>query len=296
MPPISTGSDRALGVTIRLAPKLRSSRFTRSPISSMTPSMAVAAAVPMATAATVMALRRGERRMDWLTKRRNMRLTGIAEEFRAGNELVAGNHQLAAFHLRGDRDGIASAVHADAGDEDGGGAILADHVGTFLIVALIAANLTGIESGYQRLVGAADDDEAHVDAGFLDGEAVQVAVIDRIHRDADLAVHDGNRNGGGQLGGGFGVDEFGGDAQDEEAGGQAGCGHPGALAPHGPARFTQGGASEAVEHGGAAFAIFHEQHGARQRQDGDKEEDFVADDGTDQSHFLAAAGQHLAFG
>src|ERR1022692_741370 len=86
------------------------------------------------------------------------------------------------------------------------------------------------------------------------------------------------------------------DAQDEEAGGQAGCGHPNALAVHGPARFAQGGALQAVEHGGAALAIVHQQHGARQRQDGHEEKDFVADDGTDQSHFLAAAGQHLAFG
>src|ERR1035437_10847045 len=100
MPPISTGSDCALGVTVRFAPRLRSSRLTRSQISSMTPSMAVATAGPMATAATVMALRRGERRMDWLTKRRNMRLTGIAEEFLAGNELVAGNRQLVAFQDR----------------------------------------------------------------------------------------------------------------------------------------------------------------------------------------------------
>src|SRR5580658_10505631 len=197
IPPISTGSDCALGVTIRFAPRLRSSRFTRSPISSMTPSMAVATAVPMATAATVIALRRGDRRMDWLTKRRNMRLTGIAEDFFARNQLVAGNHELIAFDLRGDRDGIASAVPTDAGNEDSGGAILADHVGAFLIIALIAANLTGIERGGQRSVGALDDDEAH------------------------LAVNQGNRNGGGQLRGGLGVDEFGCDAQDEQAGGQA---------------------------------------------------------------------------
>src|SRR5580700_7878477 len=135
MPPISTGSERALGVTMRLAPRLRNSRFTRSPISSMTPSIAVATAVPMATAATVIALRRGDRRMDWLTKRKNMRLTGVAEDFRAETETTGGDHQLIAFHLRGDGDGIASAVHSDAGNENSGGAILANHVGAFLIVA-----------------------------------------------------------------------------------------------------------------------------------------------------------------
>src|SRR5580700_10133538 len=116
MPPISTGSDSALGVTIRLAPRLRSSRLMRSPISSMTPSMAVATAVPIATAATVITLRRGERRMDWLTKRRNMRLTGIVEDFFAGNQLIAGDHQFIAFHLRSDGDGIASAARADTGN------------------------------------------------------------------------------------------------------------------------------------------------------------------------------------
>src|ERR1035438_1009006 len=281
MPPISTGSDRALGVTIRLAPRLRNSRFTRSPMSSMTPSMAVATAVPMATAATVMVLRRGDRRMDWLTKRRNMRLSGIAEEFRSGNDLVAGDHQLVALYLRGDGNGIASAVHSDARNEDGGCAILANHVRPLLIVALVAANLTGIEGGYQRLVWAADDDETHMDAGLFDGEAVQVAVVHCGYGDADRAVYDGNRDGGGQFGGGFGVDEFGGDAQDEEAGGQAGCDHPGPLAAHGPARLAEGSALEAVERGSAAFAIFHQQHGAGQRQDSHEEEDFIADDGTD---------------
>src|SRR5580658_726944 len=296
MPPISTGSDCALGATIRFAPRLRSSRFTRSPISSITPSMAVATAVPIATAATVMALRRGDRRIDWLTKRRNMRLRGIAEEFLAGNELVAGDHQLIACYLRSDWDGIASAGRADAGNEDGGSAILADHVGTFLIVTLIATNVAGIEGRYQRLVGAPDDDEAHMDAGFVDGEAVQVAVVHHSHRNADLAVDERNRCGGRQLGSGFGIDEFGGDTEDEKARGEAGCGHPKALALHAPTGFAEGGALQAVEHGGAAFAIFHQQHGAGEGQDGHEEEDLVADDWTDQSHFLAAAGKHLAFG
>src|ERR1700691_2328048 len=165
MPPISTGSDRALGVTIRFAPKRGSSPFPGSPISSITPSIAVATAVPIATAATVIALRRGDRRMDWLTKRKNMRLTGIAEDFLAGNELIAGDYQLIAFHLRGDGDRIASAMRTDAGNEDRGCAILADHVGAFLIIALIAANLAGVERGRQRLVGPANHDEAHAQAG-----------------------------------------------------------------------------------------------------------------------------------
>ena len=54
--------------------------------------MAVATAVPMATAATVMALRRGERRMDWLTKRRNMSVALRTEDSDAGGEFVGGDH------------------------------------------------------------------------------------------------------------------------------------------------------------------------------------------------------------
>ena len=80
-------------------------------------------------------------------------------------------------------------MHADAGNKDGGGAVLADHVGAFLIIALIAANLAGIEGRHQRLVGAPDHDEAHVHAGFVNGETVQVAVVHRSHRNAHLAVH-----------------------------------------------------------------------------------------------------------
>src|SRR5579872_4098040 len=108
MPPISTGSARPLGVTIRFAPRLRNSRFTRSPISSITPSMAVATADPMATAATVMALRRGERRIDWLTKRRNMSARRT-EDRGPRQQFGGGNDELVALYARFDRNRIATA-------------------------------------------------------------------------------------------------------------------------------------------------------------------------------------------
>src|ERR1700734_2043998 len=124
MPPISTGSEPAFAVTIRLAPRPRSSWFIRSPISSITPSMAVATADPMATAATVIALRRGARRIDSLTKRRNMLLSGIAKQLHARKNLAGGDHQLAAFDARFERNGIASAARSDARNENGGAAVL----------------------------------------------------------------------------------------------------------------------------------------------------------------------------
>src|SRR5689334_14989252 len=101
--------------------------------------MAVATAAPMATAATVIALRRGDRRIDWLTKRRNMVLGGIPENPGAGHQVVGGNHHAVALHLGSDRYRIASAVRADARNENRRGAVLADDVGALLIVALVAA-------------------------------------------------------------------------------------------------------------------------------------------------------------
>ena len=71
-PPISTGSALDFGTTRRFAPMLRSSPATRSPTSSIAPSMAVATAEPMATAAMVSIFRRGDWRIDWLRKRRNI--------------------------------------------------------------------------------------------------------------------------------------------------------------------------------------------------------------------------------
>src|SRR5690349_22855010 len=184
MPPISTGSERPFGVTMRFAPRLRSSRFTRSPISSITPSMAVATAVPMATAAMVMALRRGERRIDWLTKRRNISRAGRAENPGAPGNLIGSDHELIAFHAGRDGDGIASAHRAQGRDVDGRRAVLANHIRPVLIVALVAADGAGVEGSSQRLVGTADDDHAHRHAARCDGEAVQIAVADRGHGDA----------------------------------------------------------------------------------------------------------------
>src|SRR5689334_7256643 len=157
MPPISTGSARPFGVTIRFAPRLRSSRFTRSPISSITPSIAVATAEPMATAATVMALRRGERRIDWLTKRRNMSARGTKDSG-SGQQLGGGNDELVALHARFDRYRIASARGADRGHINGRRTVLAKYVRAVLVIALVTADRARVESRGQRLVRTADDD------------------------------------------------------------------------------------------------------------------------------------------
>src|SRR5579871_3413951 len=206
MPPISTGSARPFAVTIRLAPRLRNSRFTRSPISSITPSMAVATADPMATAATVITVRRGDRRSDWLTNLRNMLRRRVAEDLLARHQLVRRNHQLIAFHFRLDGNRIAPAVLAYARNEDCRCAVLADHVASLLIIALGPTDLAGIERRYQRLVRLANHDHAHVHAIGFNREAMQVAIVHAGHRNAQPAVHHAHRRGLGQLTGRFRVD------------------------------------------------------------------------------------------
>src|SRR5689334_14563630 len=171
MPPISTGRDADFGMTSRFAPRLRSSRFTRSPISSMAPSMAVATAEPRATAPIAMALRRGARRIDSPTKRKNKSAAPGPEDFRACQQLRCGDQDLAVLDPRFERNGIAAARCADGGNVDSRGAILANDVGTLLIVALAPADLAGIEGDGDGLIGAADSDDAHSHAVGCDGEA-----------------------------------------------------------------------------------------------------------------------------
>src|SRR5579864_6489856 len=128
MPPISTGSALDFGVTIRLAPRLRSSRLTRSPTSSIAPSMAVATADPRATAPTAMALRRGARPSDCPTNRRNNSPAPAVEMFGAGAQLIRGDDQLVALDSRFERNRIAAARLADGRNVDGRSAVLADHI------------------------------------------------------------------------------------------------------------------------------------------------------------------------
>src|SRR6516164_8861711 len=99
MPPISTGRDADFGITSKFAPRFRSSRFTRSPTSSMDPSMAVATADPRATAPMAIAFRRDARRIDCPTNRRN-KSVAPAEDLRAHQEFVGGNHKMIALHRR----------------------------------------------------------------------------------------------------------------------------------------------------------------------------------------------------
>src|SRR3989304_3431362 len=88
------------------------------------------------------------------------------------------NHQLAALEAGADRDGVAAARQADGRDIDDRGAILADDVAAFVVVALGAADLAGVERRGQRPVGPADDEEARRRVPPGEAEAVQVAVVD----------------------------------------------------------------------------------------------------------------------
>src|SRR5882724_2686716 len=239
MPPITTGNDADFGVTRRFAPKLRSSRFTRSPTSSIAPSMAVATADPSATAPMAISLRRGARRIDWPTNRRNNSTTPAAEMPGTRRQPVGGDYELFALNAGFQRDRITASRLADGRNVDGGGTVLADHVAAILIVALAPANLAGVERDSDGLIGPLDGDDAHRRAVGLDRKTVQQAVAHHADGNAHHALRHCERNGGRQLGRRFGVDELRRDGQHKYRRRRTGRHHPHPLAPRRPLRFAQ---------------------------------------------------------
>src|SRR5271156_4472276 len=153
-----TGSVSDMGVTIRLAPRLRNSRARRSPTSSATVSVAVATAMPTTSAAAVSTLRRGLRTNDSRTRRANIlgvdRCGGASQRRKINDHLSPHD---AGFH----GDGIATAVVTDGRDVDGRAAIPADHVLSFLAVSRPAANLAGVERSRIVAVRFVDDEEVN---------------------------------------------------------------------------------------------------------------------------------------
>ena len=104
--------------------------------------MAVATADPNATAPMAMALRRGERRIDCADESQEQ-VSGSRRGrcCEPANSLSAGITIWLAVDLGFERNRIAAALLADGRDVNSGGAVLADHVRAFLIIALAAANL-----------------------------------------------------------------------------------------------------------------------------------------------------------
>ena len=157
-PPVNAA---ACDVTTIFAPSERSSRLILSPMSSMTPSMAVATAEPMAIAAMMSALRRGARRNRFLDKAQNHEVASFAKFRSAGFERRRIDHQRRAIHMRLQRNRVATALRADRRNHDLRTAIPANHFRALLIIALRAADRAGIESRRQRVIRLLDHDEPH---------------------------------------------------------------------------------------------------------------------------------------
>src|SRR5258708_5870621 len=239
IPPITTGREADFGVTIRLAPKLRSSRFTRSPTSSMAPSMAVATADPSATAPIAMAFRRGARRIDWPTNRRNNSTTPADEMPGARQQLAGRDHELPALDARFERNRVAAPLLTDSRNVDGGSAVLANHVAAILIVALASANLAGVKRHSDGLIGPLDRDDTDGCTIRLDRKTVQHPVAHQADWNADHAFRYRERHGCRKLGRRFGVNELRRDGQHEQGRSRAGRQHPHPLAPRRPFRLAQ---------------------------------------------------------
>src|SRR5208282_566097 len=138
MPPTTTGRPSAAGVTVRFAPKERSSRLTLSPTSSDRVATAAVTAMPRATAKTLSSLRRRRRARDSKTIRKIMQrsvkmLGGLGQRRR-------GDAQRVTFNTVVDVNGIASPCLADGGNVDHRATVAANHVFAILVIALVSAN------------------------------------------------------------------------------------------------------------------------------------------------------------
>src|SRR5665213_3357820 len=290
MPPVRE-AERA--VTTMFEPAWRSSRFTLSPIESITPSMDVATVAPMAMAAMAKALRRGARPMESLTKRKIM-ASALLEQAHSGVEYRLVEDQGSVLDARFHRHGIAAPLGSYGGNDDVRTAEFADDFRAFLVIAFRAADLAGVERDSKRFIGPFDDDEADAGTAIVDHEAVQIAVAHRRDRKADCAAIEGDRQRGGERGRFAGVDELRGDQKDENAGGGAGGGHPHAIPARGPADLAERRAFESLSLRRPALTPFQQHHGGGEGEDGYEEKDFVVDDGADQRHLAGAGGQIAA--
>src|SRR5438445_548076 len=143
---MSRGRVSAFGATTRFAPRLRNSRASRSSTSSATLSVAVATAMPVASAAPARILRRGLSRNDRLTRRRNTGLSPRGRQARPEERLQI-DYQIAGVQSRGKADRVAAPRLPDRGDVDRRAAVPADHVRPLLVIAGGAADLAGVQGG-----------------------------------------------------------------------------------------------------------------------------------------------------
>ncbi len=167
---------------------------------------------------------------------------------------------------------------------------------TLLVEALRAANLAGIVGDSEGLIRPLDDDEADVRTLVIHDKAVQQAVADLAHWNADGGVFECHLRRRGKRGLRALVDEFRRDQQDEHAGCCTRSNHPESFAARGPLGFAEGGAFESRGLRRATSPRFEKHHGGGERQNCNEEEHIVIHDRADDCHFTAAAGQNLALG
>lgn len=94
---------------------------------------------------------------------------------------------IAAVGLRGDADGITSALLTDGGDVNRRGTVAANHVLAVLALALRATNHTGIQ-GRAVAIGLLDHHEADWTAIGVQSEEMEIAVLHFANGDMNQAI------------------------------------------------------------------------------------------------------------
>src|SRR5882672_8224534 len=222
----------------------------------------------------------------------------MARSFRDLGERVSDggdiDDDVGAFDSERETDGIAAAGFADGGNVNGGAAVAANDVLAVLAITFGATDTASVERNAPAL-RLLDNDKAKVLRSGIYRKNMQIPVLNVSQRNMNEVGSRCDHVRGGRSGIGTRIDKIGSERQNHDETRAGGGDHPAALAAalrfeQAPLSFVHSGIL--LRRRGEPFAEDQENCGAKNK---DEEEEFVANDGADQGHFLLAGGNPLRF-
>src|ERR1700733_5844149 len=148
-----------------------------------------------------------------------------------GCEVGLGDDDGVTAYLRLQGNRIASTWHTHRLCVDGRGAILAGHTLRGLVEANWAANFAGVENSRDLAIWFLIEQESNFKPMFSCGKAMQVAVVDRLQRNGNLAIDEGDFRSRRQCARSLFVNKAGRDHHNEDKAASVDRDHPESLAP-----------------------------------------------------------------
>ena len=157
-----------------------------------------------------------------------------------------------------------------------------------------ATDLAGVKNRGDLAVGFLIQPETDVDAVLCGGEGVEITIGNLGKPDGRLAIHKRYGGRGGKRVHALGVDEFCRYQQDKQERARVNGSHPQALAARTPHGFAALGRGCRDRHRLPPLD-FKQYHQRRQGENRNEEEEVIANDGPDDSHFAPGGGKNAIF-